>query len=97
MVCRLKPPTNDPQGMLAPLRRSPMFLAVDETVVVLLEHGSPTGSTSPVSVKPPVPSGSSLPLVPNPGTTPLVWPANMLSAPGVDGPKVSVQALSLIA
>ena len=29
--------------------------------------------------------------------TPLVWPEITSSMPGVDGPKVSVQALSLIA
>src|ERR1700691_1366460 len=97
MVCRLKPPTKEPQGMLAVLSRSPMFLAFDEVVVVLLDHRSPVGSTSPIKVKPPVPAGGSCLLVPPPGTKPLVWPANILIAPGVDGPYWSPQALSLIA
>jgi len=96
MVCRLKPPTNEPQGMLAALSRSPMFLAVEETAVPG-EHTSKVGSTSPISVMPPCPSASSLPLVPTPATMPLVLPANISSRPGVDGPKASPQALSLIA
>src|ERR1700679_4163396 len=97
MVCRLKPPTKEPQGILAALSKSPMFLAFDEAVVVVLEHRSPVGSTSAIKLKPPVPSGSSLLLVPTQGTKPLVWPANMLIAPGFDGPYWSPHALSLIA
>ena len=73
-----------------------MFLAFTEAEVPG-EQMSKVGSTSPIIVKLPCPSASSLLLVPTPGTTPLVWPANISSAPGVDGPKVSPQKLSLIA
>src|ERR1700722_2035716 len=96
MVCRLKPPTNEPQGILAALSRSPMFLLVIWTCDVLLEQVSPAGSVSLISVRPPCPSAIVL-VEPTTLTAPLVVPENMLIAPGVDGPKSSVQALSLIA
>src|ERR1700712_3751155 len=107
MVCRLKPPTNEPQGILPALSRSPMFLAVIWTWTDGLEQTSPAGSISPMSVKLPSLFGTpasadsrSWPIaeVDVPGGTPtgsvkpLVVPANMWIAPGVDGPKVSVQA-----
>src|ERR1700742_1132610 len=96
MVCRLKPPTNEPQGMLAVFRRSPMFLAV-ELPEVPVEHTSKVGSTSLISVKPFWPSACKDELVPTPAAKPLVLPANMLIAPGVDGPYWSPNMLSLIA
>src|ERR1700678_868406 len=98
-ACRLKPPTNEPQVRLAALSRSPMLLAVDMTVfdAVGFEQTSPKGSSSLVSVKPPLPSATVPAGVTAGLVTPLVVPANMLSRPGVDGPKLSVQALSLIA
>src|ERR1700722_15321719 len=110
MVCRLKPPTNEPQGILAALSRSPMFLLVIWTCALGLEHTSPNGSTSPVNVKlpslfrtPASPAVSSAAItetgVPAAAgnVAPLVCPENISSAPGVDGPKVSLQELSLIA
>src|SRR5689334_18282902 len=98
MVCRLKPPTNEPQGMLAALSRSPMFLPFEWPCEVVLEHTSPVGSISPIKEKPPWPSASKAELpVPTVCTQPALVPANMLAMPGVDGPKVSAQELSLIA
>src|SRR5690349_7480329 len=98
MVCRLKPPTNEPQGILAALNRSPMFLPVKWPCEVVLEHTSPVGSISPINEKPPWPSATTLPpIAPVVCTQPAVEPPNMLANPGVDGPKVSVHALSLIA
>src|SRR5271156_2677802 len=118
MVCRLKPPTNEPQGILAALSRSPMFLLVIRTWIDGLEQVSPLGSISPTSVKPACPSGTAAPAAASSGpiaaivlgvpggrragamtgnVAPLVWPENISSAPGVDGPKVSLQELSLIA
>src|SRR5271170_1323085 len=118
MVCRSKPPTNEPQVILAALSRSPMFLEVIVAAMVVLEQVSPAGSRSPTSVKPPWPSGTAAPAAARSGpmaaivlgvpggrragertgtVKPLVWPENISSAPGVDGPNVSLQELSLIA
>ena len=78
-----------PQLMCSSLSRSPMFLPVISTVLVVLEHGSLAGSVSPISVRPPWPSAIDDD-VPTMFCTPLVWPEITSSAPGVDGPKVSV-------
>src|SRR5215475_8633518 len=99
MVCRLKPPMKEPQGILAVLSRSPIVLTFGKLpwAVVGLEHKSPVGSISPIMVIPPLPSSIRLPVVMEfVFVTLLVWPANILSAPGVDGPYWSAQELSLI-
>src|SRR6202042_3435274 len=116
IVCRLKPPTNDPQGISAAFKRSPMFLPVSWVAINVLEQVSKAGSISPISVKPPCPSGTAAPAAARSGpiaaivlgvpggrsagertgnVAPLVCPENISSAPGVDGPKVSLQELSL--
>src|ERR1700732_2258751 len=66
-ACRLKPPTNEPHGILALLSRVPIFGAFDMIVVpdppgwTAGEHTSRVGSKSAISVKssakPVVPSG----------------------------------------
>src|SRR5579859_1268650 len=112
MVCRLKPPTNEPHGILAALSRSPTFLLVMPTVRLVAgpEQTSKVGSMSWISVRLPSGLGTASPSAkmavvnaadPTGGTTvpsknfapagavktaPLVWPAHMLSKPGVDGP-----------
>ncbi len=74
-----------------------MFLPDMLTDEVVLEQMSPVGSGSPITVKPPFPSG----MTPLPGLTvlmtPLVWPETRLMAPGVDGPKVVLKEWSFMA
>src|ERR1700733_1163369 len=91
-----KPPSNQPQVMLAVFRRSPTFLpAISVVGAVVDEQMSPCGSLSPNIVKPPWPSATMLlmvlvglvPLLAAKPTAPLVWPEIRLTAPSVDGPK----------
>src|SRR5258705_531152 len=106
----LNPPWNQPQLTFLALSRSPMFLrggGAGGLVGVWLapEQSSWGGWGSPYTVPRPAlfsgltPPGSS-PLAPVLGSTgkaPPVWPEIRLSAPGVDGPNVVSQLLSLIA
>ncbi len=69
-----------------------MFLFAGSTEVVLsrVSHLSPVGCGSPMTVPFAVTAG----LV---RAKPCVWPETRFSAPGVDGPKVVENELSLIA
>src|ERR1700761_2898004 len=88
---RSRPPTNEPHGIFAVFKRSPMFGADDWAVPLVgsvVEHTSPAGSISPISVKLSWRSfsrfGLGLVLAPSTCVQPLVVPANMLIAPGVE-------------
>src|ERR1700741_5114975 len=85
VAVRLKPPMNEPQVRFAPLSRSPMFLPVIVTVLVVLEQTSKAGSVSPISVRPPCPSAMDEEL-PTMFFAPLFWPEITSIAPGDDGP-----------
>ncbi len=79
-----------------------MFLLFDDIAAVTvlpaaIVQTSPVGSRSPIIVKPPAESGIALAEVPPVTTTPLFWPEMTSSAPGVDGPYVSVYAFWFIA
>src|SRR6202034_128607 len=86
-ICRLNPPANQPQVMPAALSRSPIFCP-PICAVPLPEQTSPYGSGSPITVYPPFPSPTKLPVPPVWFTTPLVWPEIRLIAPTVEGPKL---------
>src|ERR1700720_4205976 len=92
---RLKPPWKKPQEMPAAFNRSPMFLPDMLKYEVVEEQTSLAGSASLMSVKPPWPSGMTVPVVPTWLMTPLVWPEMRLMAPGVEGPKVEPKEWSL--
>ncbi len=70
-----------------------MFLLFGSTEVELSResHISPVGCGSPITL--PVAAGTAPPSAVNP----CVWPEIRLSAPGVDGPNIVLNELSLIA
>ncbi len=79
-----------------------MFLPAMVFCSVEVEQTSLSGSVSPISDHPPFPSGVTW-LVEKVDSgllkagMPFVWPETRFITPGVEGPKVVVQELSLIA
>src|ERR1700716_3394604 len=87
----LKPPWNQPQVMFLAFSRSPTFLLLGDIATVgLPEQSSNAGSGSPITVPFDVLSGMAG------GVAPWVCPLTRLSAPGVEGPNVVLNELSLI-
>src|SRR5215471_6048488 len=90
------PPWNQPQVTSCAFRRSPTFLllfdrAALDAVAIVQSSFAATGRGSPMIV--PLATLFAMSGV----VVPWVWPLIRLSAPGVDGPKVELNELSLIA
>src|SRR5260221_662237 len=88
----LKPPWNQPQVMPLAFKRSPtlvplMLIRLEK----LLAQSSRSGRGSPITVP------LATLLATSDGVAPWVWPAIRLSAPTLEGPKVVLKELSLIA
>src|SRR5260370_35545984 len=88
-----KPPWNQPQVTPFAFSRSPMFLLLESTEVEVsrVSHLSPVGCGSPMTLA--LAAGTAFPSAANP----CVLPESRLRAPGVDGPNVVLNELSLIA
>ena len=89
----VNPPWNYPQVTPFVFNRSPTFLPVICTVS-RVEQSSKKGCGSPITDQ----STTSWLMSPvPPSMAPWVWPAMRFKCPGVDGPKVVLKELSLIA
>src|SRR5215471_16922645 len=90
----LKPPWNQPQVMPFLFSRSPTFvplIAAFDADVIVQSSFAATGRGSPMMV--PLSTVLAIAGV----VAPWVWPEIRLSAPTVDGPKLVLKELSLIA